>query len=89
MFHKKHRHHLSFPYIAIWSTVTLMTVACFLPILNTLAVSLSSSVMVAAGKVQFLPQGFTMDSYREIIADGQFFTAFLVSVRRVLLGGID
>lgn len=87
MFHKTHRHRLSFPYIAIWSTVTLMTVACFLPILNTLAVSLSSSVMVAAGKVQFLPQGFTMDSYREIIADGQFFTAFLVSVRRVLLGG--
>ena len=70
----------------IWMIVTLLTIICLLPLLNTLAVSLSSSVMVAAGKVNFWPQDFSWDAYQEIMKDKLFASSFLVSVKRVILG---
>lgn len=73
--------------IVIYLVVTVLTVICLLPILNTLAVSLSSSVVVAAGKVRFWPKQFTWNSYHEILKDNLFFTSFWISVKRVLIGG--
>lgn len=49
--------------------VTLLVAAlvCVLPILNILALSLSSSSAVAAGKVSLLPVDFTVATYKVLI----------------------
>jgi ABC-type glycerol-3-phosphate transport system permease component len=57
------------------------------PLINTVAVSLSSSAAANAGLVYFLPKGFTWSSYEKILGDTAFWRAFLVSVERVILGG--
>ena len=40
-----------------------------------------------AGDADFLPVDFTLKSYQLLLEDSQFFTAFLISLERVLLGG--
>lgn len=84
---KKRRNRLTIADILIWLVVTLLTVICLLPLLNTLAVSLSSSVMVAAGKVNFWPMDFTWNAYQEIVTDKLFASSIVVSIKRVIIGG--
>jgi len=62
------------------------SLACLLPILNTLAISFSAPGFVSSGKVYFIPQGFTLMSYTFAIANGKFLRAFEMSVLRCLLG---
>jgi len=57
-----------------------------MPFINILAVSLSGSTAVAAGKVNFLPVDFTFSSYLFVIKSERFIEAFLVTIERVLLG---
>lgn len=64
----------------------LLTFSCLVPILNTLAMSFSDKTSAALGKVAFLPVNFTTAAYQEMFQDNRFFTAFGVSVFRVLLG---
>ncbi len=64
----------------------LLTFSCLVPILNTLAMSFSDKTSAALGKVTFLPVNFTTAAYQEMFQDNRFFTAFGVSVFRVLLG---
>ncbi|MDR1600296.1 MAG: carbohydrate ABC transporter permease [Oscillospiraceae bacterium] len=59
---------------------------CFLPLLNTLAVSFSSPAYVASGTVYFIPKGFTTMAYEFAISNGKFLQAFKVSVIRCALG---
>ena len=66
--------------------VTLVCLSCFLPILNTLAISFSAPSYVASGSVYFWPKGFTTQSYEFAISNGKFLRAFLVSIKRCLLG---
>ncbi len=68
--------------------LTLISLICISPIINTVAISLSTSGAVASGKVTFWPVNFTLSSYDFIMKGGAFYTAFMVSVRRVLLGVI-
>lgn len=72
-------------YGLIFVIITLCALSCLLPMLYTLAVSLSSKSAVAAGKVAFFPVGFTLQNYQEIIKDTQFLNSFLISVKRVVL----
>lgn len=68
---------------------TLMIVVCLtcvLPFVHLLALSFSSSTAVDAGKVAFWPVDFTTKSYEFALESGKFFKAFLVSVKRVILG---
>jgi ABC-type glycerol-3-phosphate transport system permease component len=58
-----------------------------LPLLNTLALSFSSSTMAASGKVTFFPLGFNLEAYRQIITDAQFYRSFGKSLERVIIGG--
>lgn len=67
--------------------VIIMALLCLIPIVNTVAVSLSDTAAVSAGKVAFWPVGFTVDAYKEMMKDQQFFRSFGNSVIRVLLGG--
>lgn len=66
--------------------VAMSALSCLLPLLYTLAVSLSSKAAVAAGKVAFIPVGFTLKNYREILQDSLFFNSFIISLKRVFLG---
>lgn len=68
----------------------VIVIACFLcliPLLNTLALSLSSSVMASSGTVSFWPKQFTLAAYEAIVGEKQFFGAFWISIKRVVLGG--
>lgn len=58
-----------------------------LPLINTLAISLSSKAAVSGGLVNLWPVGFNLYSYEYIIRDERFWRAFLVSIQRVVLGG--
>jgi len=65
--------------------ISIITLSCLIPIVNTIMISLSDKASVAMGKVTFWPVNFNTNSYRELLKDTRFFTSFGVSVRRVLL----
>ncbi len=73
-------------YVIIF-VILVLTVSCLIPIVNTIAISLSDKTSAALGKVFFVPVGFNTQAYKEIVRDERFFKSFLVSVWRVLLGG--
>lgn len=73
---------LSFNYIFLGLTAII----CILPMINVLAVSLSSSSAAAAGYVKLWPVEFTLDSYKFAISKPEFVRAFTVTVKRVILG---
>ena len=66
--------------------ITLVSLSCFLPLLNTLAVSFSSPVAVSTGKVYFWPIEFTTTAYEFALKGGRFMRALQVSALRCLLG---
>jgi len=66
--------------------ISIVCLACILPILNTLAISFSSPAQVSTGRVSLLPMEFTTMSYDFAISSGRFLRAFQVSIIRVLLG---
>ena len=73
--------------VAVYAILLVMALLCALPLLNTLAMSLSDKTSAAAGKVLLLPKNFTVNAYSTLIQDRQYWRSFLVSVERVLLGG--
>ena len=52
----------------------------------TLAISLSDRANAEGGRVWLLPKGFTLLSYEKILEDENFFSATLVSLKRVAIG---
>ncbi|MFB9327695.1 carbohydrate ABC transporter permease [Paenibacillus aurantiacus] len=73
---------------AILAVLFLITIACLIPLLHTVAVSFSDKTAADAGRVFLTPIKATTASYAKVLDDGQFFRAFLISVQRVLLGGL-
>ena len=73
--------------VLIYTAVIVASFLCLVPLLNTLALSFSSSIMAASGTVSFWPKQFTLAAYEAIVAERQFFGAFWISIKRVLLGG--
>jgi putative aldouronate transport system permease protein len=67
--------------------LVLVGVSTLLPLINTLAMSLSDKAAVSGGMVGLVPVGFNLDAYRYILADENFWRAFGISVLRVVLGG--
>jgi ABC-type glycerol-3-phosphate transport system permease component len=69
-------------------TILLLLVGAstLLPLVNTLAISLSDKAAVSGGMVSLWPVGFNLDAYNYILADGNFWRAFGVSVLRVVVG---
>lgn len=66
--------------------VILGAVICLLPIVHTLALSLSDRASATAGKVSLWPVNFTTAAYRAILKDEQFFVSFKNSVLRAAIG---
>ncbi len=58
-----------------------------LPLINTLAISLSDKAAVSGGMVSLLPVGTNLFAYEYILRDEKFWRAFGVSIQRVALGG--
>ncbi len=65
--------------------LTLISLTCILPVINLLAISLSGNAAATSGVVGLFPKDFTLDSYMMVIANKDFWRAFLVSVERVVL----
>jgi putative aldouronate transport system permease protein len=63
-----------------------MAIACILPLVNVLAISMSSSSAAAAGEVKLWPVDFTVASYKHALGKAEFMAAGLVSLQRVALG---
>ena len=70
----------------IWIIVIAMTLSCLLPLINMVAISLSSSNAVASNQVGLLPVDFTVTTYQKLLNDSQFWASFWISVKRVILG---
>ncbi len=66
--------------------LSVMALSCLIPILNAIATSFSDKTSAALGNVYFWPVNFNLSSYQEIFKDSRYFTAFGVSVERVILG---
>jgi len=66
--------------------LSFLALLCILPLVNILAVSLSSSHYVAAGRVNFFPVGFTQASYQIALRDPRFWNSFRISMHRTILG---
>ena len=64
--------------------VIILSLSCILPLLYSLAVSLSSKTAAAAGYVTFIPVGFTLSAYEEILKESRFWNSFWISIRRVI-----
>ena len=84
----RHKRSLGFVFADtfIYGTMVLAALLCLIPILNVLAVSLSSSTAAAAGSVKLWPVDLTTSSYQYALTKPQFTTSFMVSVQRSILG---
>jgi len=66
--------------------LALTAFICVLPLINVFAISLSSSSAATAGFVKLWPVDFTLDSYRYAISKPEFVKAFVVTIKRVVVG---
>lgn len=66
--------------------LVLFALVCLVPFFNLLAISLSDAAAVDAGNVGIIPVGVNLTAYKFLIQKKEFWTAFGVSVRRVILG---
>ncbi|WP_010239840.1 carbohydrate ABC transporter permease [Clostridium arbusti] len=72
--------------ICIWIVILIFTVICLFPLINMVAISFSSKSAAAANRVGLLPIGFTLDSYKSLLKETQFWRSFGISVERVVIG---
>lgn len=71
-----------------YTLLILLSLACILPLIHVLAISFSSNAAATAGLVKLWPVDFTTQSYHYVFSTGKFTDAFLISVKRVVLGTI-
>lgn len=66
----------------IYIVVILLALCCLLPLLNIVAISLSSNAAVTGGRVGLIPVGFSAAAYEKIVADRQFWRSFGIAALR-------
>jgi putative aldouronate transport system permease protein len=66
--------------------ITAVCLTCILPFIHLFAMSFSSSVAVASGRVVFWPVDFNLDSYKFAYENNKFLPSLIVSFKRVGLG---
>lgn len=69
----------------IFLIITALT--CVFPIIHIAALSFSSNSAAAAGYVTFFPKEFTLNAYNYVAKRPDFWTAMVVSFKRIALGG--
>lgn len=68
--------------------LTLLGLACLLPFVHVVAVSLSSSAPASANAVTFWPKGLTWENYAAATSNARLWNAFFWSILRVLVGTV-
>ena len=66
--------------------LAFLALICILPLINILAISLSSNAAATAGLVKLLPVDFTLKSYEYVAKRAAFWKSLGVTVIRCLLG---
>lgn len=66
--------------------IIAVTVSCMIPVINVLAISFSNSDAIMANKVGIFPVNFTLDAYEYVMKNEKFWSAALISLKRVVLG---
>lgn len=66
--------------------LSLLVVICILPVIHVISLSLSDQTATASGRVSFKPVGFTLDAYRYVLEDTQFWRSLGVTLLRVAIG---
>jgi putative aldouronate transport system permease protein len=66
--------------------LTMVAASCVLPFVNVIAISLSKNAAVAANYVKLWPVQFTPYAYQYVVTKQAFWTAFYLSLKRVLRG---
>lgn len=69
----------------IYVIIILLALSCLIPMMNVVAMSLSSSHAVAANSVGLWPVDLTFAAYERIMGDQQFWRSFNISVFRVVV----
>ncbi|WP_067842782.1 carbohydrate ABC transporter permease [Amphibacillus sediminis] len=69
----------------IYLIIIFLGLVTLLPLLNIVAISLSSSGAVTANAVGIIPVNFTLEPYKMLVDDPQFWRSFGISVQRVFL----
>lgn len=72
--------------ILSYIVMTLALIIVVLPLMNLLAVSLSTETEVVGGRVTFWPKGFHLNAYTYILSAKRFMTALFNSVQLTLMG---
>jgi putative aldouronate transport system permease protein len=72
--------------LANYLILILFGLACLLPMVHIVAVSLSNRAASMGGYVTLWPVGFTTVNFEEIFKAGAVYQAFLVSVQRTVFG---
>ncbi len=75
----------SIRHAVIYLIVIVLALSCLVPMLNVVALSLSSSSAVAANAVGLWPVDLTLAAYESIMSDQQFWRSFGISVIRVVI----
>lgn len=70
----------------IYAVVAFVTISCIVPIINLLAISFSSSQAIIENRVGLFPVELTSRAYTFVLGNSEFWTAFWVSLKRVLIG---
>ena len=60
------------------AVLILCGLICLVPILNTIAISLSDKTSASLGQVSFWPVNFNLSSYQAMMEEKQFGRSFLV-----------
>lgn len=74
--------------VCTYILVIAWTLACILPFIHMIAISLSSREFADAYQVGLWPRGFNFRSYKEAFTDAQILASLSMSVRRTVLGVI-
>ncbi|ANE48247.1 ABC transporter permease [Paenibacillus swuensis] len=69
----------------LYTLLIIISFTAIAPLVHSVAVSFSQPSFASAGFVTFWPKGFTVASYIGILEDSKFWTAFIVSLKRVVL----
>lgn len=66
--------------------LVMMTLACLLPLMHIVAISLSSKFAAMTGNIGIFPVEFTTTAYEVIMKDAKYISGLMVSAKRVILG---
>lgn len=66
--------------------ISIMALGCLLPLIHIVSLSFSDDSLLAGKAFLFWPAGFSLQSYKRIVDDPQYFVSFGISLVRVALG---